>query len=83
MKVEGLCTALLVMTCAGCGHTEADRRHDSAAYDAGVVAHAVAKKGEKAAEATGRALDKGANEAFKGWRDADRKEKEKPRERKD
>jgi hypothetical protein len=77
MKVELVCAVLLMTSCAACGHREEGRRRDSAAYDAGVMAHTVAKKSEKAIEMTGRELGKGAHEAYKGWREADHEDKAK------
>jgi hypothetical protein len=74
-----IATGAALIFCAACGHREEDRRHDSAAFDAGVAAHAIAKKGEKAIEATGRELGKGAHEAYKGWKEASREDKAKGR----
>jgi hypothetical protein len=67
--------AVMLLLSAACGHKETDRSHDSAAFDAGVMAHAVAKKSEKAIELTGRELGKGAHEAYKGWKEAAREDK--------
>ena len=66
-----------ILVCGACGHREEDRRHDTAAFDFGVMAHTVAKKSEKAIEMTGRELRKGAHEAYKGWKEADREDKAK------
>ena len=66
-----------VLVCGACGHREADRRRDSAAFDVGVMAHTVAKKSEKAIELTGRELSKGAHEAYKGWKEAAREDRAK------
>lgn len=68
-------TGAALLCCCACGHREENRRHDSAAFDAGVAAHAIAKKGEKAIEATSRELGKGAHEAYKGWKDAANEDK--------
>jgi hypothetical protein len=66
-----------MLVCGACGHREEDRRRDSAAFDAGVMAHTVAKKSEKAIEMTARELGKDAHEAYKGWKEADREDKAK------
>jgi hypothetical protein len=64
----------VLIACGACGHREADRKRDSAAFDAGVMAHTVAKKSEKAIEITARELGKGAHEAYKGWKEAARED---------
>jgi hypothetical protein len=71
---------LIVSVCVSvlaCGHREPDRRRDSAAFQAGEVAHEVAKKSEKAVQAAGRELARSASEAQKGWKDAARRDREK------
>jgi hypothetical protein len=74
MKLRLLLATALVS--GACRHREADRSRDSAAFDAGVMAHTVAKKSEKAIEMTGRELGKGAHEVYKGWKQAAREDKE-------
>jgi len=68
---------------AGCGYRETseERRHDadSPAGKVGQAAHKVAVEADKAGRAIGRQLDKAAHDAHEGWKEASRKDQQRPK----
>jgi hypothetical protein len=84
MRASLLLLAGLCLSCRTEQDREAERRRaardqGSAAYKAGQAAHELAEKAAKAAAAAGRQLDDAARKAHEGWRDQEKKDREKGR----
>ena len=64
---------IVALGLAGCSRQESD----SAARDAGRVAHEIANKTEVAAKKAERKLEKAAKDVREGWKEADREDRSK------
>lgn len=72
--------AILTLWACGCVSQDRDRQtRDSAAREAGRLAHKIAKESEKAAREADRKLRQAAREAHEGWKDAAREDRAKGR----
>ncbi|HMF74788.1 MAG TPA: hypothetical protein VK604_03915 [Bryobacteraceae bacterium] len=74
-----LCASLLLPVACGPRQTDEQRRADAntPAGKLGQAAHKASVELDKAGRAVGRKLDKAAHDAHEGWKEADRKDRDK------
>lgn len=80
------CSALMCGGCRPGPHRVAEEHREqpdktSPAYKAGEAAHDITKGMERAAKAAGRKLDEGARKAREGWKEKEREDRERARDR--
>ena len=80
--------AIAMTACSNSGNTNRNAQRerdlkdrDSVAFKAGEAAHEIAKHAEKAAVAAARELEQGVRKASEGWKEKEREDREKARNR--
>jgi hypothetical protein len=74
---NGAVLLIMIVTVGLGGCERKENENDSAARKAGRTAHDIANKTEKAAKKLEQDLEKAAKDVREGWKEGDRKEKEK------